>query len=103
METDDVDDVLELPELPDGDWEPDLYSILQQMVEWFNTGIELLSREDIEPIRYSVAAEKIDQVLASQDRFLASGAPADWVDQTIMSCRILQGRLLLAADTAHPR
>lgn len=103
MDINEAEAILELPQLPDGNWDPDLHAVVLRMSEWFEAGTNLLLREDIEPIRYSVAAEGIGGVLSSPDMFIASGAPPDWVNRVITTCRILQGRLLLAADTAHPR
>jgi hypothetical protein len=71
--------------------------------EWVANAARLLAREDIKPIRYSIAAASLDEAIAEQYHLLAAGLPEVWVLEVMAHCSILRDTLVSAAAESLPK
>jgi hypothetical protein len=90
----------DFPQLPDGQWSPEVYRAYEFLRDAVQQGQELLSHESSDAIRYRSAAEQLSPYPDFRNPLVDSGLPADWADSVIAICSAVYAQLQRAGDEA---
>lgn len=91
----------EFPPIPQGNWDPDVLGAITRIREFFDRGMLLFERDDINQIQYRIAIGHLGTVPNYQDGLIASGVAYEWVLSAMRACRAVGRALTAGADAAH--
>lgn len=91
----------EFPPIPQGNWDADVLGAITRIREFFDRGMLLLEREDINQIQYRIAIGHLGTVPNYRDGLIASGVAYEWVLSAMRACRAVGRALTAGADAAH--